>query len=457
MTQSGDQEIDVLGEYLRSFPAIDTHDHLYPVEMLQQQVVTPDGPGMDLCGLWQTSYFPWTLPLPSRPPAQPFSQWWAQAKSAFPHGRALSSYHHLTRAIHDLYGVDFGRMDDDEANHLNEQVFCKYQSTSDWAREVVTERANIELVFIDPCWHYGELRYYYPFQILVLRIQQFLHGHSPAEFAHDPVVPGKHRISPYDLAGQWGMQIDDFDDYLDLMDRVVAEGKAMGAYTLKQAVAYLRTLHFARVPKARAAHAFGKPRGELNAAEIQDFEDFIMWRLAELSAKYDIPFQIHTGPGLLPHSHPMLLCNLIEANPATRFILFHGGVPWVSEIGMMAFKFPNVWLDANWMPILSQTMARRAFHEWLDMVPSNRIMWGCDSLTPEGLYGAAEITRDVLAQVLAERVQMGNIGRDDARDIGRQILRDNAWTMFPQLQKRLWKHTGKLPPAPFIAGMVASR
>ena len=36
MTRSGDQEIDVLGEYLRSFPAIDTHDHLYPVEMLQQ-------------------------------------------------------------------------------------------------------------------------------------------------------------------------------------------------------------------------------------------------------------------------------------------------------------------------------------------------------------------------------------------------------------------------------------
>jgi hypothetical protein len=33
--------------------------------------------------------------------------------------------------------------------------------------------------------------------------------------------------------------------------------------------------------------------------------------------------------------------------------------------------------------------------------------------------------------------------------IGRQILRDNALALFPQLRDRLWKHKGKLePPIP---------
>ena len=35
----------------------------------------------------------------------------------------------------------------------------------------------------------------------------------------------------------------------------------------------------------------------------------------------------------------------------------------------------------------------------------------------------------------------------DALRIGRQVLRDNALELFPQLKARLWKHKGKLLPA----------
>ena len=43
-----------------------------------------------------------------------------------------------------------------------------------------------------------------------------------------------------------------------------------------------------------------------------------MWRLCELSAKYEIPFQIHTGDARIQGSNPMNLVNLIEANPRTK-------------------------------------------------------------------------------------------------------------------------------------------
>jgi hypothetical protein len=50
-------------------------------------------------------------------------------------------------------------------------------------------------------------------------------------------------------------------------------------------------------------------------------------------------------------------------------------------------------------------MAKRAFHEWLEVMPSNRIMGGADCNHAEGIYGATEFTRRCLAEVLAEKVQ----------------------------------------------------
>ena len=136
----------------------------------------------------------------------------------------------------------------------------------------------------------------------------------------------------------------------------------------------------------------------------------------------------------------MLLVDLIEANPKTKFILFHGGYPWVGETGAIAMKFrSNVWVDSCWLPTISYTMAKRAFHEWLEVMPSNRIMWGADCNHAEGIYGATEFTRRCLAEVLAEKVDRGDLREEHADRIGRQILRENALELFPQLRSRLWK------------------
>jgi len=74
------------------------------------------------------------------------------------------------------------------------------------------------------------------------------------------------------------------------------------------------------------------------------------------------------------------------------------------------------------------------------MMPPSRILWGSDSSTAEGVYGATELTRRCLAEVLTEKVAAGNLCEEDALRIGRQILRDNALQLFPQLKERLWKH-----------------
>jgi hypothetical protein len=276
--------------------------------------------------------------------------------------------------------------------------------------------------------------------VVVFNVTTLVDGFHPSEFK-------KAADDPYHFAVQKGLPLKTLDDYLTVLDRLFVEAKGRGAVCLKTTLAYGRTLRFENVAKEQATKVFGRPKAELSAAEVKVFQDYVMWRLVELSAKHDLPFQIHTGHGRIQGSNPMNLVDLIEANPKTKFILFHGGFPWVGETGIILLRHhAHVWLDSCWMPTLSYTTAKRAYHEWLEVMPSNHILWGADCNHAEGIYGATEMTRRCLAEVLAEKVDRGDLIEEHALRIGRQILRDNALELFPQVKERLWKRKGKLAP-----------
>jgi hypothetical protein len=426
---------------LDAVPAIDTHDHLLPFEELPSLRETKQGKGVNLAGLWENSYYTWYNPLTDWDEGMAFDDWWVKARDDFKDARSTSFYRYQLPAFADLYGVDFDRITDDQARKLNQQIFKNYKDQK-WLYHVVTERANIELMFNDPYWARYAFETHYPFEVMVFNVTPLVRGFHTSEYE-------KPFDSPYVFAKKHGLPVDSFDDYLKVIDRLFLEAKDHGAVCLKTTLAYQRTLRFDLVSKERAEKAFGKRRTVLSGKEIKDFEDFIMWRLCELSAQYELPFQIHTGQARIQSSNPMLLVDMIEANLKTKFILFHGGYPWVGESAVIVQKHGHhVWLDSVWLPMLSYSTAKRAYHEWLDAFPSNRIMWGADCNHAEGIYGATEFTRRCIAEVLAEKVDRGDLIEEHALRIGRQILRDNALELFPQLKKRLWKHTGKklLPP-----------
>jgi predicted TIM-barrel fold metal-dependent hydrolase len=418
-----------------AIPAIDTHDHLWPFDRLPGVVETQRGKGMNLAGIWRSSYFAGVHRLTPWKPGMPFSAWWETAKHDFDNARATSFYRYQLPAFADLYGVDFDHLTDEQARGLDDRIFTHYQDQI-WLYHVITERANIELMLNDPYWARLDFKIDYPFGVLVFNVTTLVSGFHPSEFKQES-------DDPYRFARNQKLRVESLDDYLVVLDRLFQTAKDAGAVCLKTTLAYQRTLRFENAPRERALRAFGRPRSQLTVAEIKDFEDFIMWRLAELSARYELPFQIHTGHGRIQGSNPMNLVDLIEANPRTKFILFHGGFPWVGETGIILMRHTShVWLDSVWMPTLSYATAKRAFHEWLDVMPSDRIMWGGDANHAEGIYGATEMTRRCLAEVLAERVDSGDLREDHALRIGRQILRDNALALFPQLKNRLWKHKG---------------
>jgi hypothetical protein len=424
---------------LDAVPAIDTHDHLWPFDKLPGYVETEHGKGMNLYSLWRNSYYSWNHSLTPWKAGGKFEDWWSRARHDFDNARAASFYRYQLPAFQDLYGVDFERISDAQARDLNDRIFRNYLDQR-WLYEVVTERANIELMFNDPYWARLDFRSDYPFGVLVFNVTTLVRGFHPSEFT-------AAADDPYHFAKQQGLPVATLDDYLAVLERLFVEAKAHDAVCLKTTLAYQRTLRFENVPKEKAARAFGRRRAELSDEQVKDFEDFIMWRLVELSARHGLPFQIHTGQARIQGSNPMLLVDLIEANPRTKFILFHGGFPWIGETGVIVMRHgSHVWIDSVWLPTLSYTAAKRAFHEWLEAMPSNRIMWGADCNHAEGIYGATEFTRRCLAEVLTEKVERGDLLEEHALHIGQQILRDNALELFPKLRDRLWKRKGKLTP-----------
>lgn len=416
-------------------PAIDTHDHLQPFPQIPFRDETDRGVGLTLHSVWQGSYYRWINPLAPWPKGASFETWWKEAKPNFDDARATSFYRYVLPAFRDLYGIDFETMTDDQAKQLNERIFENDKSDK-WLLDVVTNKANIELMFIDPYWARYKFERAYKFAVPVLNVTPMVSGFHPSEYA-------SALDSPYVFAEQNGRTIASLDDYLATLDAIFEKGVATDAMCLKSTLAYQRTLDFQNVPKERAEKAFGKKRSELTPQEIKDFEDFIFWRLCELSVKHDLPFQIHTGQARIQGSNPLLLVDLIEANRETKFILFHGGFPWVGETGVIAMKYKNVWIDSVWLPQLSYTMAKRAYQEWLEVMPSDRIMWGADTTNAEGIYAATVWTRQCLSEALAEKVDRGELREEHAVRIGRQIMRDNALKLFPKLKRFLWREVAE--------------
>src|SRR5439155_21072884 len=138
-------------------------------------VETDRGRGMNLAGLWRNSYLGWYNPVAPWKEKGSFDDWWARARHDFDNVRASSFYRYQLPAFRDLYGVDFDRITDEEARRLNDRIFENYRDDR-WVREVVTKRANIELMFNDPYWARFSFKTSWPFEVLVFNVTTLVRG-----------------------------------------------------------------------------------------------------------------------------------------------------------------------------------------------------------------------------------------------------------------------------------------
>jgi predicted TIM-barrel fold metal-dependent hydrolase len=163
-------------------------------------------------------------------------------------------------------------------------------------------------------------------------------------------------------------------------------------------------------------------------------------RIIQKAIEYDLPIQIHTGylagnGNMLGNGQPVKLNNLFLMYPKAKFILFHGGFPWTGEFAALGKMFPNVYLDLVWLPQISREEAVKALDVMLDCVPYNKIFWGGDCGLIEESAGSLEFGKDVVANVLAGRVNRGLLTENVAMEIIDRIFRENAVEVFSLEEK----------------------
>jgi hypothetical protein len=347
-------------------------------------------------------------------------------------------------AVRELYGLN-GLAKDTYKGLASKMKDANKPGIYKW---ILKEKAGIDLAFLD------FLRRDAIDPVSLSRLQEVDRDFFvPVARFEDFILP-RERFDFETLASRYNSPIHTFSDFMHTLEAHFEQVSGMIA-GVKIDLAYMRSLHFDKVSEGQAEDVFSgiynqeafktrrvRDKTEVYSsegfglAETKPLQDFVVHKLIQLAARKNLVIQIHTGlhegnDNLLTNADPTLLVNLFSEYREVKFDIFHGGYPYTREVGALAKNFPNVYLDMCWLHIISPSRARQALAEWLDTVPSNKILgFGGDYIFAEGAYGHSMIARDNIARVLTERVDEGSLTVDQAIDLGKKLLYDNAHSFF---------------------------
>jgi uncharacterized protein len=232
-----------------------------------------------------------------------------------------------------------------------------------------------------------------------------------------------------------------FDNFVNSLKVAFIEAIKMGMIGVKVNVAYERSLDFERTEPRVAKKVFktlmsGDESFRLSFEKAKPLQDYMLFQLIDLANQYNIPVLFHTGlqagsGNIIKNSDPTLLTNLFQAYPDVKFVLYHGSYPFGGVLSVLAKTYKNVYLDMNWTYSISPSYAARYLAEWLETVPVSKIMaFGGDQRCVENTYGELIIAKEVIAEVLIEKVRKGYLSESEAKDVARMILHDNGINFY---------------------------
>lgn len=227
-----------------------------------------------------------------------------------------------------------------------------------------------------------------------------------------------------------GEKVKTLDDYLDLTKKGLERWKAEGVVGIKMA-----SRPYGEPDRGQAIALFDElmrnDRKEL--PELNPLRTYLMEEMLNMAAELDLVVAVHTGMwGDFRTLDPKFMIPIIIRHPRTRFDLYHMGMPWVREMGIIGKNFPNVWLNLCWSHIISPRMTCSALDEWIDLVPINKIIaFGGDYRKPvEKVYGHLVMARENITKVLGGRVEEGLMTEEEAISIAKKWFYDNPKELY---------------------------
>ncbi len=411
-------------EQINEIEIIDTHEHI----MSQDEV---NHESLNLFKVFENSY----ARLDYNSAGMPQEIWekgepkeiWAVFKDFQKKVNLTTLTRNIIRSLQDLYGLEGEFVTEDNWIELSEKVKKAYKNKN-WYQYVLNERSKFKISFLDSFWGVEKFNYNSKLFIPILRTNPFILGRKYIS----PYAKGKYEHTTIEkISNAWDISLDNFESYQSIIDIGIQKYKTMGAPAIKIATAYLRSLYFEKVSRDEAALIYAKDPEEITANEQKKLQDYMTHYIIQKATKENMAVQIHTGTfarneNIISNGNPERLNNLFLEYPDTKFVLFHFSYPYTSQVFSLAKIFPNIVLDFCWVPMLSFNIAKRALNEFFDLIPYNKLMWGGDSYRVEEAYAGSRLAREVIASVLAERVEKKNINRERALEIAHAILHDNA-------------------------------
>jgi hypothetical protein len=359
---------------------------------------------------------------------------WDVYGRALDYTRNTSYYSQFVKGFQIQYGFKNLYFTKENIAELSGRIEENYKNYNQWFNEAFN-KAGFEVMFLDQWWNSFNTEIDEKHFALVFNINSLISESSKKPYK------GAELKSIYKIASEDGFDIRYLDEYLSYCDHLLKKNLENNVVCLKNSQAYSRTLYYEDVPYEEARVLYNRPSSMLTPAEAKKIEDFLFHWIIQKSIEYNLPVQIHTGylagnGNVLDNGQPIKLNNLFLKYREAKFDLFHGGFPWTGEFAALGKMFPNVYLDLVWLPQISRQEAVSALDVMLDCVPYNKFFWGGDCGLIEESTGSLEFAKDVVAEVLAKRVERGLLTEDVAINIIDRIFRENAIEVF-QLEKRL--------------------
>jgi hypothetical protein len=325
----------------------------------------------------------------------------------------------LLLAIKDLYGID--DLNESTVEILSLKIKKAYEG--DWFNHVLKDLCRIDYIIEDGDnvgEKYDYIRYAKRFNSwLTLRTKYSIDSLAVMEV--EPI---------YTL-----------EDYVKSLKNAFESALKKGMVAVKINVSYKRTISFDNVTPEAARKVFhslinGNEDFTLTPQEAKPLQDYMLHQLLALAEKSKIPVAFHTGLqaggiNLIDNSDPRLLANLFSEYPDIKFVLFHGGYPFGGELTTLARNFKNVYIDMNWTYSISPAYAERYLNEWIEAVPISKIMaFGGDQRCVENTYGNLLIAKQIVSDVLIEKVRNGYMSESEAKTVARMIMHDNGLNFY---------------------------
>lgn len=195
----------------------------------------------------------------------------------------------------------------------------------------------------------------------------------------------------------------------------------------------------------------GEKEAESNLALIKRGRDieaekkvfFAMFRqIMIIAQELNVPIHIHAGTTgffrpsafFVPNLDPFLFVPFLVSDDKflkTKVIFLHQGYPYTRHAGVMAYSFPNIFVDTSWVLPWNALGFRTNVEDLIGVCPHDKIFFGSGQHgIPEIAWVAAKVAKVTLGDILEDQIRVGLISFKQAEKISSQLLYQNAKEMY---------------------------